>query len=70
MEVETGSGTLKRYVLRKKPPGKLLQSAHAVEREFQVNFIYFLNYTIFFLFEFYFIECKASILDLVATNQK
>ncbi|KAL1111547.1 hypothetical protein V6Z11_D02G067700 [Gossypium hirsutum] len=36
MEVETGSGTVKRYVLRKKPPGKLLQSAHAVEREFQV----------------------------------
>ncbi|KAG7995964.1 hypothetical protein I3843_01G136800 [Carya illinoinensis] len=26
----------KRYVLRKKPPGKLLESAHAVEREFQV----------------------------------
>ncbi|OMO53615.1 Aminoglycoside phosphotransferase [Corchorus capsularis] len=35
MEVETG-GAVKRYVLRKKPPGKLLQSAHAVEREFQV----------------------------------
>ncbi|XP_015899901.1 probable acyl-CoA dehydrogenase IBR3 [Ziziphus jujuba] len=32
-----GSGaSVKRYVLRKKPPGKLLQSAHAVEREFQV----------------------------------
>ncbi|GMH28403.1 hypothetical protein Nepgr_030246 [Nepenthes gracilis] len=28
--------TVKRYVLRKKPPGKLLQSAHAVEREYQV----------------------------------
>ncbi|GAB4843643.1 Putative acyl-CoA dehydrogenase ibr3 [Ancistrocladus abbreviatus] len=27
---------LKRYVLRKKPHGKLLQSAHAVEREYQV----------------------------------
>ena len=27
---------MKRYVLRKKPPGKLLQSAHAVDREFQV----------------------------------
>ncbi|KAI7737451.1 hypothetical protein M8C21_002849 [Ambrosia artemisiifolia] len=27
---------VKRYVMRKKPPGKLLQSAHAVEREFQV----------------------------------
>ena len=26
----------KRYVLRKKPPGKLLQSAHAVDREFRV----------------------------------
>ncbi|KAK8585842.1 hypothetical protein V6N13_050812 [Hibiscus sabdariffa] len=36
MEVEAGDGTVKRYVLRKKPPGKLLQSAHAVEREFQV----------------------------------
>ncbi|CAN6551328.1 unnamed protein product [Malus baccata var. baccata] len=36
-KVEAGSGaSLKRYVLRKKPPGKLLQSAHAVEREFQV----------------------------------
>lgn len=30
------SGFLKRYVMRKKPPGKLLPSAHAVEREFQV----------------------------------
>lgn len=30
------SDDLKRYVLRKKPPGKLLPSAHAVEREFQV----------------------------------
>ncbi|KAH9305547.1 hypothetical protein KI387_009951, partial [Taxus chinensis] len=27
---------VKRYVLRKKPPGKLLKSAHAIEREFQV----------------------------------
>ncbi|KAF3456262.1 hypothetical protein FNV43_RR00912 [Rhamnella rubrinervis] len=35
--LEVGSGvSVKRYVLRKKPPGKLLQSAHAVEREFQV----------------------------------
>src|SRR5690606_23276490 len=25
-----------RYVLRRKPPGKLLQSAHAVDREFKV----------------------------------
>ncbi|GLU08415.1 hypothetical protein SLE2022_253290 [Rubroshorea leprosula] len=35
--IEVGTGvSVKRYVLRKKPPGKLLQSAHAVEREFQV----------------------------------
>src|ERR1700693_3997366 len=26
----------KRYVLRRKPPGKLLPSAHAVEREYKV----------------------------------
>jgi aminoglycoside phosphotransferase (APT) family kinase protein len=32
--LEDGSGA--RYVLRKKPPGKLLPSAHAVEREFRV----------------------------------
>ncbi len=31
--VETPSG---RYVLRRKPPGKLLKSAHAVDREFRV----------------------------------
>ncbi|XP_023768714.1 probable acyl-CoA dehydrogenase IBR3 isoform X1 [Lactuca sativa] len=35
IELQSGA-LLKRYVLRKKPPGKLLQSAHAVEREFQV----------------------------------
>ncbi|KAL6193720.1 PREDICTED: acyl-CoA dehydrogenase family member 10 [Fragaria vesca subsp. vesca] len=35
MQVGFGAA-VKRYVLRKKPPGKLLQSAHAVEREFQV----------------------------------
>jgi aminoglycoside phosphotransferase (APT) family kinase protein len=29
-------GTGKRYVLRKQPPGKLLPSAHAVDREFRV----------------------------------
>jgi aminoglycoside phosphotransferase (APT) family kinase protein len=29
-------GAAQRYVLRKKPPGKLLPSAHAVEREFRV----------------------------------
>ncbi|XP_059647586.1 probable acyl-CoA dehydrogenase IBR3 [Cornus florida] len=36
MEVSSGS-SVKRYVLRKKPSGKLLQSAHAVDREFQVQ---------------------------------
>ncbi|KAI5581074.1 hypothetical protein POPTR_008G219000v4 [Populus trichocarpa] len=35
LEVENG-GFVKRYVVRKKPPGKLLQSAHAVDREYQV----------------------------------
>ncbi|KAL9256268.1 putative acyl-CoA dehydrogenase IBR3 [Drosera capensis] len=35
LEISSG-GTKKSYVLRKKPPGKLLQSAHAVEREYQV----------------------------------
>ncbi|KAL9237708.1 hypothetical protein vseg_012227 [Gypsophila vaccaria] len=35
LEVNT-DGYLKRYVLRKKPSGKLLPSAHAVEREYQV----------------------------------
>ncbi|KAK9933841.1 hypothetical protein M0R45_021015 [Rubus argutus] len=35
MQVGLGA-SVKRYVLRKKPPGKLLPSAHAVEREFQV----------------------------------
>uniref|UniRef100_A0A7N0T2F5 Acyl-CoA dehydrogenase n=1 Tax=Kalanchoe fedtschenkoi TaxID=63787 RepID=A0A7N0T2F5_KALFE len=35
--IEVGDGgSVKRYVLRKKPSGKILQSAHAVEREFQV----------------------------------
>ena len=29
-------GTSARYVLRRKPPGKLLKSAHAVDREFRV----------------------------------
>lgn len=29
-------GAVQRYVLRKKPPGHILQSAHAVEREYQV----------------------------------
>src|SRR5579862_6845257 len=27
---------LRRYVLRRKPPGKLLPSAHAVDREFRI----------------------------------
>lgn len=31
--LEAGSG---RYVLRRKPPGKLLKSAHAVDREFRI----------------------------------
>ncbi|XP_027115984.1 probable acyl-CoA dehydrogenase IBR3 isoform X2 [Coffea arabica] len=35
IEVHSES-SVKLYVLRKKPPGKLLESAHAVEREFQV----------------------------------
>ncbi|XP_038897612.1 probable acyl-CoA dehydrogenase IBR3 [Benincasa hispida] len=35
IEVTSGASSM-RYVLRKKPPGILLQSAHAVEREFQV----------------------------------
>ena len=30
------SGASSRYVLRRKPPGKLLKSAHAVDREFRV----------------------------------
>ncbi|KAJ8766424.1 hypothetical protein K2173_022483 [Erythroxylum novogranatense] len=35
--LEAGTGELvKRYVLRKKPPGTLLPSAHAVDREYQV----------------------------------
>ena len=32
-QLQAGSG---RYVLRRKPPGKLLKSAHAVDREFKV----------------------------------
>lgn len=32
--ITTGSG--KRYVLRKKPPGKILPKAHAVDREFRI----------------------------------
>ena len=38
---------VKLYVLRKKPPGVILQSAHAVEREFQVSsfsFSFFSSY--------------------------
>ena len=33
-ELTDGAG--RRYVLRKKPPGKLLPSAHAIEREFRI----------------------------------
>ena len=36
MEVGSEGSPVKRYVLRKKPAGKLLASAHAVDREFQV----------------------------------
>ncbi|KAL5196594.1 hypothetical protein ABZP36_000106 [Zizania latifolia] len=36
LEVSAPGGEARRYVLRKKPPGVILQSAHAVEREFQV----------------------------------
>ena len=36
--VEMTDGTVNSYVLRKKPGGKILSSAHAVEREFQVQF--------------------------------
>ncbi|KHN26530.1 probable acyl-CoA dehydrogenase IBR3 isoform X2 [Glycine soja] len=36
LEVGSYGSVVKRYVLRKKPPGKLLASAHAVDREFQV----------------------------------
>lgn len=32
-----GGGSVNRYVVRKKPSGKLLPSAHAVEREYQVE---------------------------------
>ncbi|KAL9259477.1 putative acyl-CoA dehydrogenase IBR3 [Drosera capensis] len=35
LEISSG-GTKQSYVLRKKPHGKLLQSAHAVEREYEV----------------------------------
>ncbi|VFQ94699.1 unnamed protein product [Cuscuta campestris] len=35
MEAHSGAKAMK-YVLRKKPPGELLQSAHAVEREYEV----------------------------------
>lgn len=43
IEVSSGS-SVNRYVLRKKPPGKLLASAHAVEREFQVCYVGFCIY--------------------------
>jgi aminoglycoside phosphotransferase (APT) family kinase protein len=34
--LELGGGNGRRLVLRKKPPGRLLSSAHAVEREYRV----------------------------------
>jgi acyl-CoA dehydrogenase len=35
--IQVGSGSsLRRYVMRKKPPGKLLPSAHQIEREYLV----------------------------------
>ncbi|KAF9622183.1 hypothetical protein IFM89_030041 [Coptis chinensis] len=34
--VSSGGDSITRYVLRKKPSGQLLQSAHAIDREFQV----------------------------------
>lgn len=37
IEASAPGGVTARYVLRKKPPGAILQSAHAVEREFQVG---------------------------------
>ncbi|PRQ28047.1 putative protein kinase [Rosa chinensis] len=46
--MQVGSGALvKCYVLRKKPPGKLLQSAQVVEREFQLHVLQALgNHTV------------------------
>ncbi|KAG8095833.1 hypothetical protein GUJ93_ZPchr0013g37256 [Zizania palustris] len=41
LEVSAPGGEARRYVLRKKPPGVILQSTHAVEREFQVRFLCF-----------------------------
>jgi acyl-CoA dehydrogenase len=38
LDVSSPSDGEVRFVLRKKPPGKLLKSAHAVDREYQVNF--------------------------------
>ncbi|OEL22875.1 putative acyl-CoA dehydrogenase IBR3 [Dichanthelium oligosanthes] len=36
IQASAPGGETRRYVLRKKPPGAILQSAHAVEREYQV----------------------------------
>ncbi|KAG8074884.1 hypothetical protein GUJ93_ZPchr0006g44355 [Zizania palustris] len=41
LEVSAPGGEARRYVLRKKPPDVILQSAHVVEREFQVGFLRF-----------------------------
>lgn len=37
LDVKSPAGEGGRFVLRKKPPGKLLKSAHAVDREYQVR---------------------------------
>lgn len=46
-ELHSGS-VRKRYVMRKKTPGKLLKSVHAVEREFQVLFYLSFSTNIFY----------------------
>lgn len=46
---------VRRYVLRKKPPGVILQSAHAVEREFQVK-----HFSLLFLFIFWFSSISST----------
>lgn len=62
--LEAGSGGIvKRYVLRKKPPGKLLPSAHAVDREFQVTLIIF--HCPFYIFHIDFIWFWSTVLPIV-----
>lgn len=53
-------GAVKRYVLRKKPPGVLLESAHAVEREFQVFHFSFFYIQIFLGCELYMCDCLGK----------